>query len=76
MQKLVAAKCFYLLDPNGLTDIELSKMLQIDRVSAYRYRNELHATRVSEGRYTLMPSQEDIDLALAVLQRATLGAKS
>lgn len=75
-QKLVEAKRLYLLHPNGLTDIELAKLLKVDRASAYRYRKELHATQVSEGRYTINPSQQDIDLALAVLQRATLAHQS
>lgn len=73
MQKLVEAKRLYLLHPNGLTDIELSQRLEIDRASAYRYRNELAATQVGEGHYTINPSQDDIDLALAVLQRANNG---
>lgn len=73
MQKLIEAKRLYLLHPNGLTDIELSQRLDIDRASAYRYRNELEATQVNEGHYTINPSQDDIDLALAVLQRANNG---
>jgi hypothetical protein len=71
-QKLVQAKRLYLLHPQGLTDIELATMLDIDRASAYRYRNELGAEMVSEARYTVIPSQEDVELALAVLQRANL----
>ena len=71
-QKLTEAKRLYLLHAAGLTDIQLARLLSVDRASAYRYRNELHAAQVTEGRYTINPSQQDIDLALAVLQRATL----
>jgi DNA-binding IclR family transcriptional regulator len=67
--KLAEAKRLYFLAPHGLTDIELADQLGIDRSSAYRYRKELRAVEVSEGRYTLTPTQDDIDLALAILQR-------
>jgi hypothetical protein len=70
-EKLATARRLYLLATDGLTDIALAKALHIDRATAYRYRKELQATEVSEGRYTLEPSNEDIDLALAVLQRAS-----
>jgi len=66
--KLTAARRLYFLTPEGLTDIELAHRLAVDRASAYRYRKELQAIEVSDGRYTLVPSQEDIDLAQAILQ--------
>lgn len=69
LQKLLAAKRYYLLSPRGVTDLELAFELKIDRTSVYRYRKELGAVEVSPGRYTLVPTQEDIDLALLVLQR-------
>jgi len=68
--KLTSARRLYLLAPQGLTDIELAKALDIDRASAYRYRKELRTIEVSESHYTLEPSQDDVALALAVLQRA------
>jgi len=68
--KLTAARRLYFLTPAGLTDIELAKKLEVDRASAYRYRKELQAVEISEGRYTLEPSQDDIALAQAILQRA------
>jgi len=70
LAKLLEAKTLYLLTPTGLTDIELAKRLGMDRASAYRYRKELRAVAVSQSRYTVLPTAEDIQLALAVLQRA------
>jgi len=70
MNKMLQAKRLYFLTPGGLTDIELAKALQVGRATAYRYRVELGAFEVAENRYTLRPTQEDILLALAVLQRA------
>lgn len=70
LTKLLEAKRIYLLAPDGLTDSELAQHLQIDRSSAFRYRKELGAVEVVEGRYTLLPTEQDIQFALAVLQRA------
>lgn len=68
--KLASARRLYLLAPDGLTDIELARALDVDRTSAYRYRKELRAIGVSKGRYTLEPSKADVALAVAVLGRA------
>jgi hypothetical protein len=69
LQKLLDAKQCYLLAPMGITDAELAHKLKVDRTCAYRYRKELGAVEVSPGRYTLVPTREDVDLALSVLQR-------
>jgi hypothetical protein len=68
--KLAAAKLLYLQSPQGLTDIELARKLQIDRSLAYSYRKELGCVAVAHGRYMFIPSWDDIRLAFAVLQRA------
>lgn len=69
-RKLSEARRLYLLSPRGLSDIELAHKLAVDRSLAYDYRKELACVAVSPGRYTLEPTIDDINLALAVLQRA------
>jgi len=69
-RRLALAKRLYLQSPQGLTDRELAERLGVDRTIAFDYRKELGATKVATGRYTLEPTEEDIALALVVLQRA------
>jgi DNA-binding IclR family transcriptional regulator len=70
LHKLQAARQVYLLAPGGVTDAEIARLIGVDRASAYRYRKELGGVEVSPGRYTLVPTTQDIQLALAVLQRS------
>ena len=70
MMKLHEAKRHYLQSTQGITDIELAAILCVHRSLAYDYRKELGCVAVSPGRYTLLPTQEDIELAFTVLQRA------
>jgi hypothetical protein len=70
LMKLTAAKLLYLQSPQGLTDIELARKLEIDRSQAYNYRKELGCVAGERGRYTFIPTWDDISLAFAVLQRA------
>lgn len=69
LQNLLQAKWFYLTNPAGMTDSEMAKVLGVERMTAHRYRKELGTIEVSDGRYTLEPTQEDIILAEAVLAR-------
>jgi hypothetical protein len=69
VEKLLEARRLYFLAPEGIGDSLLAQRLSIDRATAYRYRKELGAIEVSNGKYTLIPTEEDIQLALAVLQR-------
>jgi hypothetical protein len=70
VERLLRARLLYFQSPQGITDSELAKVLGIERTVAYDYRKELGATATTTpGRYTLEPTQEDIDIALAILQR-------
>lgn len=60
----------YLQHPQGLTDIEVAEMLRIDRRTAQRYRKDLGAVAKERGRYTVIPSRDDVQNAVAVLRRA------
>ena len=64
VEKLIGAKRLYLFTSSGLSDSELAQRLGIARVSAFRYRKELDAVKVTEGRYSLVPPEEDIQLCV------------
>lgn len=66
-QNLDAARRLYFAHPAGLTDIELSDRLGVNRSTGYRYRIELGAVEVSEGRYTLRPTESELELARLIL---------
>ena len=71
--KLEQTKKLLLTSENGITVLELSKELDVDYVTAWRYIKELSAVETEEGsaRYMLVPTPEDVEFALAVLRRAT-----
>ncbi|MHB8626392.1 MAG: AAA family ATPase [Aggregatilineales bacterium] len=69
--KLEQAKRLLLTAPQGMTDQELAQALDVDRMTAYRYRVQLGATTLLvRGRYTLYPNQDDVTLAQTVLEKA------
>lgn len=70
LDKLTAAKRHFLSAPDGISTAQLAARLNISLVTAHRYINELDCLQPSPHRYTLEPSQEDIEFATAVLWRA------
>lgn len=69
LQKLNKARLLYLQSKSGLTDIELSEKLKVNRASAYRYRVELGCIETSvQGRYTLHVTDDDLLLAQAIIE--------
>jgi len=70
LSNLVEAQRLYFSHSEGLTDIELSNMLNVGRSTAHRYRSELNTVEVSPGRYTLEPTEEEVALARTILARA------
>jgi hypothetical protein len=70
-QRLELAKRLLLIHhQKGIRDVELARELGVAYNSAWRYRRELGAVPVSPGRFKLIPTQEDIELARAVLETA------
>jgi DNA-binding IclR family transcriptional regulator len=70
-EKLDAAKRLLLTHENGVSVMELSKTLEVNYSTAWRYMQDLGAVETGEktARYTLTPTPEDVELALAVLNR-------
>lgn len=64
------ARRLYYAHPDGLSDIELAGLLQVSRMTAYRYRHQLQAVKVHPGRSCLVPGPEEITEALNVLKVA------
>lgn len=64
-------KRLLLLHPYGITDLEISLLLRVNRTTAYRLRVELGAYEVipGGGRYTLSAQPDDVELARAILWR-------
>lgn len=60
----------YYAHPEGLSDSELAAHLDISRMTVYRYRQQLQAVRVQPGRYSLIPSADEITEALHLLKVA------
>jgi len=69
IERLFVAKRLYIGSPDGLSDSAVAVLLRVSRYTAYRYRLELSAVRVSPGRYSLDPSADDILLAHTILLR-------
>ncbi len=68
-QKLEQAKRLLLMrQQTGIGDAELAHELGVPYNSAWRYRRELGAIPVSPGRFKLVPTQADIELARAILE--------
>jgi hypothetical protein len=75
-QRLELAKRLLLIHhQEGIGDAELAHELGVAYNSAWRYRRELGAVPVSPGRFKLIPTQEDIELAHAVLETASACAE-
>lgn len=75
--KSVEATCAiqqFTILPDGLSDSELAGLLQVSRMTANRYRHQLHAVKVHPGRYCLVPRREEIDKALDLLHVAISSA--
>lgn len=70
-EKLMQVKILYLHHPEGLTDIEIAKALDIDPTSAYRYRQELGCRIVAHGKYVYDPTPHDIELAQLIMNRTS-----
>ena len=60
----------YYAHPQGLRDSEVAALLDISRMSAWRYRKILRAVPIQHGRYTLIPSPDEITEALNLLKVA------
>jgi hypothetical protein len=72
-QKLEQAKRLLLIrHRTGIGDAELAHELGVPYNSAWRYRRELGAIPVSPGRFKLVPTQADIDLARAILEATSI----
>jgi hypothetical protein len=73
-QRLEKAKLllFQSINKGGITDEELAQALCVHHTTAYRYRDELGAVKLSLGKYALRPTESDIALAQAVLQAKQL----
>lgn len=68
--KLEQVKRLLLMSPEGVEMADVIKLLDMDQSSAWRYLQQLGARKLERGLYTLDPSEEDVRLALAVLERA------
>lgn len=69
IHQLAVVKQMYIGHPEGLRDAEVALLLNVTRATALRYRHILGAYRVSYGRYSLMPTADDVLLAHTVLLR-------
>lgn len=66
LSKLIEAKRFYLLHPEGLADAFVAKEIGISVETAFRYRRELGCVEVKPHRYTYEPTEDDKLLAAAI----------
>jgi vacuolar-type H+-ATPase subunit E/Vma4 len=64
------ARRIYLLHPEGVSDRQLAEMLDVSRATGNRVRIAAGAEEVGGGRYTITPSNDDVEVALLVLKRA------
>lgn len=60
---------WYLTAEHGLTDAEVADEYGVARSTANRWRKDLGAVELVRGRYTIYPTQEDVEMAQQVLQR-------
>lgn len=74
-RKIEQAKRLLLTRDDGISVAELSKELGVDYTSAWRYMREIGAVEIEpeSARYILVPNSQDVELALAVLRRASIG---
>jgi hypothetical protein len=56
--------------PDGMSDGELAQRLGTSRMTACRYRLLLGAVKVAQGKYLVLPSEQDIEQALTTLKTA------
>lgn len=69
LRKLEQVKRLLLLHPEGIAFKALRHAVEADQSSINRYLHELGARQLDRGIWTLEPTQDDIDLAWAVLSR-------
>jgi hypothetical protein len=71
-ENLQKVKMFLIRHPEGVSDQDVARELQIGRMSAFRYRQALGdaVTEIKRGQYTVMPSKDDVADAVAILARA------
>lgn len=68
--RMTALKIALLKASAGLTFGECVAVVEGDTSTTWRHLKELGATAAQHGRYTLDPTEADIELAQAVLERA------
>lgn len=68
------ARRLYLTTPEGIKDSELEDILNVSNSTVQRYRRMLGCVETAQNsyRYTLMPSDDDIEYAKAILRRVGL----
>jgi len=75
INKLYHAKLILMSSVEGVSDNDLAWVVRVSRQTAYNYRKYLEAFEVKPGKWSLYPTQMDIDYAHVVLERikATTG---
>jgi len=70
MQALEQVKRLLLMHPDGISINDIQKQMDVDWSSVWRWvTQDLKARKIERGIYTLDPSEADIKLAYAVLDR-------
>ena len=68
VHQITRARDCYLVNPRGLTDLGLSELMHVSRMTAYRLRCELNVVETDvRGVYRYVPSESEVRTARHII---------